>query len=372
MTLRVERPSEWVDLDDHQRRIRALEAVCCGGGGTGFEEAALIRDRAGWWYGCGDGSAVDGSTVRNYGQVGSDGEFVNNGDAEDCVPGTTGPDGTGGWTLAQDLGSFQGCRKNYCAGGGYNDSPYIDPLGLSLDMANDFTVNMWVTFEDFSAFCNVPPTVDTYETSVAFGERNQGSGFTRQLLIYVPGLAQATGNPPPDPILHACIASGGGSHVDISAGIMVIGLEYMVTVTWEAATNTFTMYVNGGVVSSGVEASGTTTFGTLQIGAANTGDSFSNYSTWAGLLDEVGVWDTECLTAGDVAILFTAGVPPDPTTAEDMDSSTATCGQPLCADGTGGATWGNPCNDTGVFVMPGSPTAQDIVDALIAMGLVTQ
>lgn len=34
MTARVDRPGEWVTLDDHQRRIRALEATDPGGGGT--------------------------------------------------------------------------------------------------------------------------------------------------------------------------------------------------------------------------------------------------------------------------------------------------------------------------------------------------
>lgn len=372
MTAPIQRPSEWNTLGDHDYRIRILEAICCGGSNDGFDEAVAIRSRAGYWYGCGDGSSANGSTVRNYGQVGADGAFVTNGAAEDCLPGTTGPDGTDGWTLAEDLGAFQGCRKTYCAGAGFADSPYIDPIGVSLDMAVDFTVNIWTTFEDYSSFCDVPPSLDTYGTSAAFGERTQGAGFTRQLTIYVPGLAQSAGDPYPDPILHACIASGGGSNVDIVAGIMEIGRAYMVTITWEAATQTFTMYIDGGEVGSGVESSGVTTFGTLQIGAFNGGNAFSSYPTWAGLLDEVGIWPDECLTAGDVAILFTAGTPPVPTTADDIDSGAAACGQPLCGDGTGGAAWGNPCAATGVFVLPAIPTTQDIADALIAMGLVTQ
>lgn len=376
MTVPIQRPSEWKTLGDHDYRIRILEAICCGSS-DGFDEAIRIRNRAGYWYGCGDGSSVNGSTVRNYGQLGTDANFEDDdGETTVVTPGTTGPDITGGWPLAQDNGSF--VRGQYfglfpnpsgCVTAGasiYN----VGASGIGLDSIFPFSVNGWLQWDAYSSFQEGAGT-DIWNGCTAFGYRQNGTA--RQLRIFVPGLGVSHGDPAPDPILKA-IFEFSTDTVTLSAGLLTPGEPLMATITWDPVTRLFSLYVNGGLIDQDVfPGTSDPTFPDLRIGSSDVGPSGNAFwDKWCGNLDEWGIWDTECLTGGDIAILYSAGNPPLPTVANDIDSGTAACGQPLCGDGLGRATWGNSCADTGVFVMPGSPTAQDIVDALIAMGLVTQ
>lgn len=369
MTAPIGRPEEWKVLGDHEKRVRDLEAICCGSSGTGFEDAVAIRDRACSWYGLGDGSIVDGSAVRNYGS-GSDGE-LEVGEPVDCFygdgPGTVGIGVQSVWPLAQDEAAYNGCTKNYCSPGGYSATPQIqidDVVASSID----WSVNCWINFHEFAMFCNFVG-FDIYGSSGIWGQRAQGGGGT---YLYVEGGTVPENDDPPDNTLKFVA----GTTELVLKGQLVRDLYYMVTITHEtqgSGPSIIRGYVDGALINS-INVTAGIVSGS-HIGAIDFGGLLaSNWGTWSGWIDEWGLWCDEALSAADVMTLYLAGTPPPPVTDSDIDSGDALCGEPLVADGNGGATWGNSCNLDAPFVMPavGMVTVQDVVDALVAMGLVTQ
>jgi hypothetical protein len=99
--------------------------------------------------------------------------------------------------------------------------------------------------------------------------------------------------------------SAGNTYTDVQdVTAMTIGTWYHVAVTYDAGTNTLTLYKNGVQVATGL-ATGTYTETTLYLG------SFSaTNSHWIGRIDEVRIWDvvrtgveiannTNCLLTGD-------------------------------------------------------------------------
>lgn len=383
MTAPIRRPDEWRTLGDHEQRVRILEAICCGLSGTGFSDAVEIRDRAFSWYGMGDTEDMTCSEcITNYG-TGADGNFDQGDDCDfgsSAAVGGAPPCGTGSpstpgpniqWPLCQDNASYQGCGKRYCAVGGYPATPFCS-IGDALEAGADWSFNLWVTWGDYSTICDPPSDVISYGSGGLFGYRDSGGGG---LFLATIGASQFDIDPPPAPIIGLHYFDGSiNTDIPIYDGASTLVWQ-MITVTWEFSTMTLRVYHNGALIGSDVVTAtqgivaGNITIGTLNFG----GFLGASYGGWDGTIDEVGLW-AECLTGSDVATLYFAGTPPPPVVASDIDSGDSTCGEPLCSDGVGGAEWGNPCRDEPPFVMPavGVVTVQDVVDALIGLGLVTQ
>lgn len=381
MTMPVNRPDEWKVLGDHERRVRDLEAICCGAEGTGFEGAVAIRDRAGSWYGMGDDeddTCVE--CITNYAE-GSDGDFTQGDDCEAPGAAVGGADAASAgvnpftpgdstpWALAQDGASYRGCAKRYCEPGGYPDTPFCE-IDDGLDGSGDWTFNLWVCWDDWPTICEGIGII-SYGSGGVFGHRTAGGGGS---WLGTTGTTVADTDPEPVPLM-AWNFNDGGAQSIVFGDAREMDTWRMITVTWDASEMTLTGYINGGFVGDFVCSTvQSLTPGTITIGTINYGGFLgTNYGGWNGAIDEVGVW-SEVLPGEDVYTIFFAGDSPDLTTVAFIDSGEALCGEPMVADGNGGATWGNSCSLDAPFVMPavGSVTVQDVVDALVAMGLVTQ
>lgn len=307
MTVPVQRPGEWEVIADLVRRVRALEAICCGGGGSGFERAVAIRARSCHWWGLGDGSTVDGSNVIDYTGA-TDGTLnvtLQSGDSpEDGTPGTNGAGVT--WALAEDDASYAGYLKNFCNLGGYGATPNVT-TGITVDTgASSFTVNIWFRWDGYAMICHGGST-DSYGSCGIWGTRDSSDNG---LYVYVPGETVLNTDPAPDPHLHVRFKDG-AQDVDMDLGGINMGDWYMVTVTYDlnGTASAVSAYLNGGLVDSQV-FTGTRT-GAMTFGSVNFGGGLgASFGTWQGLLDEAGVWCDEALSGADVATLYYAGDAP--------------------------------------------------------------
>lgn len=357
----VNRPDATLTVANHEERIRILEASadCCAN--AGFEEAVAIRDRACSWYGCGDGSIVNNSPVHNFAPGGVDGSFLISADPETCDAGTVGAPVP--WALALDDASFLGCAK-IDATSTFANSPAIQTTDTEIDTLHDFSVNLWIKRAGWAQI-KMAGTDSYYATGYYGGGPVGGDRFH----ISTPDEIVASGDPPPTGLLHLVLTDN-IDPLTLSGGfVLEDGEWHMITATWVTSSNLLSLYADGGLIDSG------TYIGTdIIVTNPEIGYVHLNGGNLNGLIDEVGIWCDEALTAGDVATLFFAGAPPPPVTASDIDSGIADCGLALTAGGDGTSSWGNPCRDMAPFVLPavGVVTVQDVVDALIAAGIVTQ
>jgi hypothetical protein len=362
MTPRPQRPSEWGTIGDHEQRIRILEADpgCCFN--SGYDQAVAIRDRSCSWYGCGDGSTVDGSAVHNFQSGGIDGVFVASTDPETGAAGTVGEPVP--WSLNQDLFSFIGYEK-VDGSSLFAQNPAITTSDDEIDTGHDWSVNLWVQWDGWGQV-RIAGADSYYATGYYGGGPIGGQRF----YIATPDVVQTHGDPAPNASLE-CVLTDGSTTLTLSGGFVLNDNDWhMLTATYESGSiSHLRFYVDGGEIDAGIWTGGSVVVTNPSIGYVHLNGGSLN-----GLIDEVGVWCDEALSAGDVSLLFFGGEAPPPTTVSDIDSGTADCGTMITADGSGNATWGNPCSGTAPFVMPGVGvvTVQDVVDALIAAGLVTQ
>lgn len=408
MSGRVFIPDPNLTLANAVERIRILEAICCASGAdpAGLQAALDIRERACSWYGLGDGGTETGDIAHNF-RGGPDGVFNNDGDGI-FVPTGAPPVGLDGyeaqlvplpfWPISYDSASFASYGKEDSFPSTPQNNPYV-ATSDTISTAISFTVNLWAFWWFWTELHVTPFVATTFFGTGYYGFLTGGTNLPGANGFYIGINAETVEIDPitgktkiPEPHLRAVLGDGtnfvnldGGfplttpnfpvpDHLDpdVPGERLFIPHWTMVTVTFDADTQTMSLYVNGALTATGVYTGGEVSSSAPQIGSVNFGTGEASYATVHGFVDEVGLWCDEFLSSGEVLTLYNGGTPPPPRFVAGIPSEGTACGWPVTSDGVSHAVWGNPCRGDAPFVIPATATAQTITDALIALGLVTQ
>lgn len=288
-----------------------------GGGGGG---AAAIRALANSWYGCGDNSTLNGSVVKNYGS-GPDAQFGTSG--ADTPIGGAPPPGTTGlgvtWAIRADGKSLTLPEHTDV----YPAAP-TNALGRiltqdTLTTTQDFSFNLWAKVALGAPLAGAAQGYTMFDTAAGglwyttgiYGRCTNvnfavGTGMT---LGNISGANPTFAGLRPAQDLGWAICDGAGNFQTVSLGDALDDGDYhMITCTFEAATQTMRLYLDGVLFDSAVYAGAAVT---LSPGGANApiiGIGSSSAENFVGLIDEVGVWSALMLTDDQVATLF-VGIP---------------------------------------------------------------
>ncbi len=301
----IDRPSTWGSIGDHERRIRALEALddCCAQNDTcdGFADrvAQLVEDGVdllGYWS-LGGGAAPYADTSGNPGGP-VDMALVAHGTAmtQDYTPGALSP--------SQDDGAV---KFNAAAYNVQGDILSAGDTRFQLSGA-EWTIAAWVK--------------PTLLSSQALQFLGNFSPFNGGYALSVSGLTGI-------PLFQR--GDSGGTAFAFDVGTVVPVDEWsFVAGTYGPTPNEMNLYVDAVLVATGTTVQGMASFSSVQIGGNNSGGP--TYNSFNGGVDEAMVWGA-ALTADQITSLFRAGF---------CDSASAEAGMVLTADGSNGTYWAFP------------------------------
>lgn len=302
-----ERPGQWQTAGDHDRRIRALEALqdCCAQGTVCTSWPDRVSQLAaedpdsllGWWR-LGDGASPYADSS---GHSGGPANMVR------TVQGTamTLDYTPGALAAGEDDGAvaFNGSTSFALA-----DILVAADSRFELPASSDWTLAAWVLPRNVTG-------AQGHHVLGSFSPSNGGYGF------FTTGSAT--------PVVFFQIGDSGGQASVSSSVIPPNEWTFVACVYQPDATGLLSIYLDGELDAQGVVVQGLNEFPSIMIGGNGSGGPV--YNSLNAAVDEAMVWG-KALTEEDLGELFRAGA-----CSNDVSE-----GMVLTADGAGGTVWAYP------------------------------